>query len=79
MASSDPAELAQQAMALPVAARLALAAQLLDSVEGPEDPDWEAAWAVELDRRVKEYEAGTVQAIPAADVLERMRARYQKR
>ena len=34
--------------------RLALAAELIDSVEGPEDPEWSAAWAAEVDRRVAE-------------------------
>jgi putative addiction module component (TIGR02574 family) len=65
-------------MALPVAARLALADRLLDSVEGPQDADWEAAWAAEIGRRVQEYEAGQVHPIPASEVFERIRARYRK-
>lgn len=42
------------ALALPEQDRLALAAELIDSVEGPEDPEWSAAWSAELDRRVAE-------------------------
>lgn len=40
-----------EAMALDPADRLRLAAELIDSVEGHEDPAWSAAWAAELQRR----------------------------
>jgi putative addiction module component (TIGR02574 family) len=78
MASTDPAELVEQAMALPPAARLALADRLIDSVEEPRDLEWELAWAAELTRRVKEYEAGEVKAISASEALARIRARHAK-
>lgn len=45
-----------EAMELDPADRLRLAAELIDSVEGPEDPAWAAAWSAELDRRVAEAE-----------------------
>lgn len=45
-----------EAMELDAADRLRLAAELIDSVEGPEDPGWAAAWSTELDRRVAEAE-----------------------
>ena len=45
-----------EAMELDAADRLRLAAELIDSVEGPEDPGWTAAWSDELDRRVAEAE-----------------------
>lgn len=35
-----------EAMALDPADRLRLAAELIDSVEGPEDPEWTAAWSM---------------------------------
>lgn len=35
----------------PQADRMRLAAELIDSVEGPADPAWERAWCAELDRR----------------------------
>ena len=79
MTQSSPAKLLEHALKLPPSDRLALAAELLDSVEGPEDPEWSAAWAAELDRRVKELDAGTVKAIPweqvKSDILERLRSR----
>lgn len=64
MTQSSPAELLEHALKLPPSDRLALATELLDSVEGPDDPEWAAAWAAELDRRVKELDAGTVKSIP---------------
>lgn len=45
-----------EAMALDPADRLRLAAELIDSVEGPEDSRWAAAWSAELDRRLVEAE-----------------------
>jgi putative addiction module component (TIGR02574 family) len=51
MSDSDTADLLAQALKLPPQSRLALADELLDSVEGPEDPEWTAAWAAELQRR----------------------------
>jgi putative addiction module component (TIGR02574 family) len=79
MTPSGPAELLEHALKLSPSDRLALATELLDSVEGPEDPEWAAAWAAELDRRVKELDAGTVKAVPweqvRLEMLERLRSR----
>jgi putative addiction module component (TIGR02574 family) len=48
-------------------------------VEGPEDPKWVASWAAELDRRVKELDAGTAKTIPweqiKSDMLQRLRSK----
>ena len=66
-------------MELPAEQRLALATELLESVEGPEDPEWAQAWAAELDRRLKELDAGTVKPVPweqvKARLLEHLRAK----
>lgn len=40
-----------EAMQLEPADRLRLAAELIDSVEGVEDPGWADAWSAELERR----------------------------
>ena len=37
-----------------------MAAELLDSLDGPADPGAGAAWAAEIERRVTAIEAGTV-------------------
>ena len=46
-------KLLEAANALPEDERLALAAELIASVDGPPDGDWESAWLAELDRRVE--------------------------
>ncbi len=79
MAQSNANDLPARALALPADERLALANQLIDSVEGPEDPEWTAAWAKELDRRVKELDSGAAKPIPwekvKADIQARLRSR----
>jgi putative addiction module component (TIGR02574 family) len=79
MAQSTPADLFQRALELAPDERLALATELLDSVEGPVDAEWAAAWAAELDRRVKELDAGTSTGIPweqvKLEVLARLRSK----
>jgi putative addiction module component (TIGR02574 family) len=54
--STGKSDLLAEALQLPARERLNLATKLLDSVEGDEDPDWEAAWLAELDRRMEEAE-----------------------
>lgn len=53
-------ELLQDALQLPAQDRLALATELINSVEGAEDTAWEAAWLSELDRR-----AGAIERDPS--------------
>ena len=52
--------------------RAELAAELLASLDGPADPDAEAAWAAEIERRVDAIEAGTVALEPWEDVKRRI-------
>jgi putative addiction module component (TIGR02574 family) len=79
MAQATHAELLERALELPADDRLALATELLESVEGPEDPEWAAAWSAELDRRVRELDSGAVKAIPwqqvKSEILERLRSK----
>jgi putative addiction module component (TIGR02574 family) len=42
-----------QALSLPEQDRADLAAEILASLDGPADVDWNEAWAAELDRRIK--------------------------
>ena len=57
-------ELYQEASHLPDNDRAELAAMLLDSLEGEPDPEVEAAWAEEIERRVRQIDAGEVKLIP---------------
>jgi putative addiction module component (TIGR02574 family) len=53
-------------------ARAELAAELLASLDGPDDADAEAAWDAEIDRRVAAIEAGTIALEPWSDVKRRI-------
>jgi putative addiction module component (TIGR02574 family) len=57
------------AMSLPPESKVKLARQLLDSLRGPDEKDVDEVWAVEIERRIDEYEAGKVQTIPAEQVI----------
>lgn len=61
-----------EALSLPHDDRAKLAASLLASLDGPEDPDLETAWAAEIRRRIKEIDAGTVTLIPWEEVKRRI-------
>lgn len=52
--------------------RAELAEELLSSLDGPGDPDAEAAWDAEIDRRITAIEAGTIRLEPWADVKHRI-------
>ena len=53
-AMTDAAKkLLEAASGLPEDERLELASELIASVDGPPDGDWESAWLAELDRRVE--------------------------
>jgi putative addiction module component (TIGR02574 family) len=60
------------ALELDVEARAEVAAELLASLDGPADPDAEAAWEVEIARRVAAIEAGTIKLEPWEDVKRRI-------
>ena len=53
-------------------ARAQLAAELLASLDGPSDPDAEAAWEAEIERRVADLEAGRSKIEPWEDVKRRI-------
>jgi putative addiction module component (TIGR02574 family) len=58
-------------MTLPPAARAALAATLLRSLDGPVDANAAEEWRVEIARRIRETDEGRSQPIPWA-VAERL-------
>jgi putative addiction module component (TIGR02574 family) len=60
------------ALRLDLDARAQVAAELLASLDGPSDPDADAAWAVEIERRVAAIEAGSVRLEPWEDVKRRV-------
>ena len=71
---SDLKELTQEALALPLEERVALAESLLLTVPESE-PVWVDPAVMEVaERRLRELESGQVRGIPAEEVLSRARA-----
>jgi hypothetical protein len=64
-----------EALALPEEARLDLATELIASVDGPADSDWESTWLAELDGRIR---AATGRGTSGSD-WETVRARILER
>lgn len=62
----------KEALRLEPDARAEVAAELMASLDGPEDPDAEAAWTLEIERRVAALEAGTVKLEPWDEVKRRI-------
>lgn len=68
-------DLKEKASRLSDAERAELALSLIESLDGPADPDVEEAWRVEVERRIAQIERGEVQLIPGDEVLARLRRR----
>jgi putative addiction module component (TIGR02574 family) len=68
-----------EAMALDPADRLRLAAELIDSVEGAENPEWSAAWSAEIQRRTADADARAARGEPRGVLWEDVRARVLAR
>jgi len=58
--------------------RLELATELLESVEGAPDPEWERAWIQEIDRRIAAARAAGAQPLEWTDVRARLVARFSR-
>ena len=71
----DLSELVRDAIQLSEEDRATLAGLLIESLEGPADPDVEEAWAVEAERRWREIESGKVQTIPWEEVKAKLLAK----
>ena len=68
-----PAEILKEALELPPDARAALATSLIDSLDQEVDEDAEAAWELEIARRLQEIDSGQVKLVPWAEVRRRLR------
>lgn len=72
--SPDAKKLLEDALKLPPEARAAVASSLIQSLDKEVDPDAEAAWAVEIEKRLKEVDSGAVKPIPWAEARKRILA-----
>jgi putative addiction module component (TIGR02574 family) len=68
-------DLYEKATELSPEERAALAALLLESLEGTPDEGAEEAWAGEIDRRMADYRAGRVKTIAWQEVRARLHRR----
>jgi putative addiction module component (TIGR02574 family) len=72
-------KLLADALELPASERLELVTELLESVEGPSDPDWEAAWVLELESRSRAADTREARGRPWLDVRDRIRDRLSSK
>ena len=68
----DVTELFREASELPEADRAELAGRLLETLHGEPDAEVEAAWAEEIERRVRQLDSGEVKTIPWEEVRARL-------
>jgi len=76
--SRNVSELFREATQLSENERAELAGLLLQSLEGEPDEGVEAAWAEEIERRVRQIDAGEVQTIPWEEVRAKLHARLNE-
>lgn len=76
--SHDVEQIAEDLLKLPSSSRAELAERLLGSIEDFTTPDVEQAWKNEVAKRIKEYESGVVQGIPAEDVFKAAREKLNE-
>jgi putative addiction module component (TIGR02574 family) len=72
---TQPKQILDIALALPESDRANLAALLIRSLESTPDPSADAAWAVEIERRIRGIDQGSVELEPWDDVMDKMRER----
>lgn len=58
----------QEAVQLPEGDRATLAGLLTETLDPVSEPDIEAAWSTEIERRLVEIDGGTVELIPWDDI-----------
>lgn len=76
--SDNFAELLLAALSLPEEDRAMLAEHMLDSVTPPNQKDIDAAWAEEVERRIRDIDDGKVEPIDGELVMRKLRARRMR-
>jgi len=71
--------LRDEALKLPIEERGWLSDQLWESTRTAREREIDAAWAVEIERRLKSIENGTAKLIPADEVFRELKAKYGAR
>jgi len=71
-------QLQEEIRTLSTSDKEALLRALWEDLDGPADPNVDAAWLEEARRRDSELDAGAVDSVPAEDVFEKLRATLKK-
>jgi putative addiction module component (TIGR02574 family) len=69
-------QLVEEALQLPEDDREWIVDRLSQSIEGDSAESVEAAWAVEIDRRIKEIDEGKVELRPWDETMAELKARF---
>jgi putative addiction module component (TIGR02574 family) len=72
---TESQQLLRTALALPESDRAEIAASLIHSLDTETDEEVDAAWAVEIQRRIESIDNGEVELVPWDDVMCEMRER----
>lgn len=70
--SEEAKKVLEQALKLAPEARAAIAGSLIESLDTQADEEAEAAWSLEIQRRLKEIDEGTVKAVPWSEARRRI-------
>ena len=71
-------EIVADAMRLPLRERVRLAQRLAASLDDQMEPDVEALWAAEAERRLEELRAGRVKGIDAGEAFRKAREALER-
>lgn len=70
--SPKSAELLKQALELSIEERADLAAQILESLDSSDDPEVQAAWQAEIERRMAQLDSGEVKPLSLDEFRRRL-------
>ena len=76
--SDNFAEILLAALSLPEEDRAMLADHLLESLTPPNQKEIDAAWADEVERRIREIDEGKVEMIDGELVMQKLRSRRNR-
>jgi putative addiction module component (TIGR02574 family) len=68
----------EAALTLPVDERAELAREIIASLDGPPDEGADDAWIVEIERRVREVEEGSVRPVGWSEAERRVKERLRR-
>ena len=71
-------QIEKEVRALSTAEKEALLRVLWEELDGPADPEVEAAWLKEVSRRSAEIDSGAVQGVPADEVFRRLHSQLKR-